>query len=80
MCVTSVFNIDSEEAADYLAFMGLVGVGQAELCGLKMKHVNLEKKQLTFFRVKTSTPYTVPIFGQAEALVTKLISKPRHQA
>ena len=70
------FNIDAEEAADYLAFMGLVGVGQAELCGLKIKHVNLEKKQLTFYRVKTSTPYTVPIFGQAEALVTKLINKP----
>jgi integrase len=68
-------NAEAESSADYLEFMGLIGVGQAEASGIQKQHVNLAKKQLTFFRVKTRTPYTVPLFGQAEALVKKLVSK-----
>ena len=56
--------------------MGLVGVGQAEAGGLEKQHVNLKKKQFTFFRHKTKTPYVVPIFPQATDLVEKLVSKP----
>ena len=69
-------NAEAESSADYISFMGLVGVGQAEASGIKKQNVNLATKQLTFFRAKTRTPYTVPIFGQAEPLITKLISKP----
>ena len=69
-------NAESESSADYIAFMGLVGVGQAEASGIKKQNVNTTTKQLTFFRVKTKTPYYVPIFGQAEALLKKLITKP----
>ncbi len=70
------YNADAEDSADFLEFMGLVGVGQAEAAGIQRQHVNMAKKQLTFFRHKTKTPYTVPIYPQAEALVTKLIGKP----
>jgi len=66
------FNAEANASADYLEFMGLLGVGQAEASGLKKQNVNLGKKQLTFFRVKTRTPYVVPIFPQAEELVTRL--------
>ena len=76
---SQVHNAENESSADYMEFMGLVGVGQAEASGIQKQHVNLKTKQLTFFRVKTNTPYTVPIFGQAEALVKKLISKPGMQ-
>jgi site-specific recombinase XerD len=70
------FNAEVERSADYLEFMGLLGVGQAEIAGLKRQHVNLKTKQITFFRVKTRTPFVVPIFPQAETLVKKLVSKP----
>lgn len=70
------FNADAEESADFLEFLGLIGVGQAEAGGIQRQHVNVGKKQLTFFRHKTKTPYTVPIYPQAEALVAKLIRKP----
>ena len=70
------WNAEANDSADYLEFMGLVGVGQAEASGLQKQHVNLTTKQLTFFRVKTRTPYTVPMFGQAEALIKKLVGKP----
>ena len=66
----------AKASGDYLEFLGLVGVGQAEASTIQKQHVNLTKKQLTFFRAKTKTPYTVPIFGQVEALVTKLVSSP----
>jgi integrase len=68
------FNAEAESSADYLEFMGLIGVGQAEASSIQKQHVNLPKKQLTFFRAKTKTPYVVPIFPQAEALVKKLVS------
>ena len=70
------FNAEAEESGDFLEFMGLVGVGQAEAGGLEKQHVNLKKKQFTFFRHKTKTPYVVPIFPQAADLVEKLTSKP----
>ena len=65
-------NADAQDSADFLEFMGLIGVGQAEAGRIQKQHVNLTKKQLIFFRVKTRTPYVVPIFPQAEALVNKL--------
>jgi len=69
-------NADCEESADFLSFLGMVGVGQAEAGGIQKQHVNLRKKQLTFFRHKTKTPYYVPIFPQAEGLIKKLLGKP----
>ena len=70
------WNAEAQGSADFLEFMGLVGVGQAEITGLLRQNVNLPKKQITFFRQKTKTPYTVPIYPQAEALVKRLIDKP----
>ncbi len=68
-------NAESNESADFLEFMGLVGVGQAEASGIMKQNVNLATSQLTFFRVKTRTPYVVPIFPQAKALILKRVSR-----
>ena len=70
------FNADAEDSADFLEFLGLVGVWQAEAAGIQRHHVNLRTKQLAFFRHKKTPPYTVPIYPQAEALVAKLVRKP----
>lgn len=69
------FNADAQVSGDFLEFMGSVGVGQAEITGLLRQHINLPKRQITFFRQKTKTPYTVPIYPQAEELVKRLIEK-----
>ncbi len=69
------YNAESKDSADYLEFMGLVGVGQAEASNIEKQHVNFTTKQLTFFRMKTKTPYVVPIFPQAAALIKKLVSR-----
>ncbi len=70
------WNAEAQASADFLEFMGLVGVGQAEITGVQRQHVNIAKRQITFFRQKTRTPYTVTIYPQAEALVKKLVDKP----
>ncbi len=70
------FNAEAEDSGDFLEFMGVVGVGQAEAGGLQKQHVNVKKKQMTFFRHKTKTPYVVPIFPQAETLLHKLLDRP----
>ena len=59
------WNAEAQASADFLEFMGLVGVGQAEITGLQRQYVNLAKHQITFFRQKTRTPYTVPIRSYA---------------
>lgn len=69
------FNADSKDSADLLEFMGMMGVGQAEAGGMLRQHVNLKRKQITFFRHKTKTPFTVPMFPQAEDLVTRLVER-----
>ncbi len=68
-------NAEAQDSADFLEFMGLVGVGQAEATSVQKQHVNFATKQITFFRHKTKTPYYVPIFPQAEELVKKLIRR-----
>ena len=70
------WNAEAQVSADFLEFMGLVGVGQAEITGPQRQHVNVAKQEITFFRQKTRTPYTVPIYPQAEPLVKKLLAKP----
>ncbi len=68
-------NADSKDSADLLEFMGLIGVGQAEAGGLLRQHVNIKRRQITFFRHKTKTPFTIPIFPQAQDLVMRLVAR-----
>lgn len=69
---------EAEESADFLEFMGRIGVGQAEASSIQKQHVNYQTNKLTFFRAKTRTPFQVPIFPKSEktkALVKKLYDK-----
>ena len=46
------WNAEAQASADFLEFMGLIGVGQAEITSLQKQHVNLAKRHITFFRHK----------------------------
>jgi integrase len=63
---------DADESADFLEACGLLGLGQAEVSGIQRAHVDLEAEQITIFRRKTRTAFTVPIFPQARFLIEKL--------
>ena len=59
------------ESADFIEFLGLAGLGQAEASALSWANVNLERGQLLTFRQKTKTGFAVPIFPQLRPLLEK---------
>ena len=67
-----VFNARAQESADFLEFLGLAGLGQAEACSLVRADVDLESGRIITFRHKTSTGFAVPIFPQLRPLLERL--------
>jgi len=66
------FNADAQESADFLEFLGLAGVGQAEASSLKRSDVDFEAGRIITFRHKTSTGFAIPIFPQVRPLLERL--------
>jgi integrase len=65
----------AEESADFLEFLGLAGLGQAEARALTRADVNFEAGQIRTFRQKTSTGFAVPIYPQLRPLLEKLCKR-----
>ena len=70
----------AEESGDFIEFLGLAGLGQAEAGNLKAEHVDLRAGRLLIYRQKTATPFWIPIYPQARPLIEKLCDgKKPHQ-
>jgi integrase len=67
-------NPSCEESADFLAFQGLLGVGQAEAASVRRSDINGEK--INFVRQKTKRAFSVPIYEWARELIEKLRAQP----
>jgi integrase len=67
-----VFNSDAQDSADFLEFLGLAGLGQAEASSLRRCDVNLEAGRIITFRHKTTTGFAIPIFPQVRPLLERL--------
>jgi len=67
-----VFNADAQNSADFLEFLGLAGLGQAEAGSLTRSDVDLEAGRIITFRHKTSTGFAIPIFPQVRSLLERL--------
>ena len=72
------FNANSEDSSDFLEFLGLCGLGQAEVSSLKRSDVDFEAGRIITFRHKTSTGFAIPIFPQARPLVERLCEAKAH--
>jgi integrase len=66
------FNADAKDSANFVEFIGLAGVGQAETVGLTRKHVKFDAEQIQLFRHKTRQAFTIPIYPQVRPLLEKL--------
>jgi integrase len=66
------FNADAQDSADFLEFLGLAGLGQAEAASLARADVDLEAGRIITFRHKTSTGFAIPIFPQLRPLLERL--------
>jgi integrase len=74
------FNADAQDSADFLEFMGLAGLGQAELANMKREHIDLESGRIQVYRLKTATPFSIPVFPQVRSLLERLCQgKKPHQ-
>jgi integrase len=67
-----VFNADAEESADFVEFLGLAGLGQAEAGSLRRFDVDFGAGRVITFRHKTTTGFAIPIFPQVRPLLEKL--------
>jgi integrase len=69
---SQVFNADARDSADFLEFLGLAGLGQAEAGSLRRGDVDFEAGRMITFRHKTSTGFVVPLFPQVRPLIERL--------
>ena len=60
-----------EETADFVEAQGCLGLGQAELVNLKWQSVDLKNNTISVLRIKTNTPFEIPIYPQAKALIER---------
>jgi integrase len=66
------FNREAEQSGDFIEFLGLAGLGQAEAASITRADVDLESGQFIGYRHKTRTGFAVPIFPQLRPLMEKL--------
>jgi integrase len=62
----------AEQSADFLEFLGLAGLGQAEARALTRADVDFEAGRIRTFRQKTSTGFLVPLYPQLKPLLLRL--------
>jgi integrase len=74
------FNADALDSADFLEACGVLGLGQAELAGMKREHIDLKRGRIIVYRRKTDTGFVVPVFPQARALIKRLCEGKKHDA
>ncbi len=77
---SQMFNADAQDSADFLEFLGLAGLGQAEAGSLTPADVDFAPAQIITFRHKTSTGFAIPIFPQVRLLLEKLCEGKAHDA
>src|SRR4029450_733691 len=58
------FNREAEESGDFVEFLGLAGLGQAEVAGIKRSDVDLDTGRIIAYRHKTDTGFVIPMYPQ----------------
>ena len=67
-----IFNADAHDSGDFVEFIGLAGLGQAEAVALTWKDVDFARERITAFRLKTRQGFAVPIFPQLRPLLERM--------
>jgi integrase len=74
-----VFNADAQDSADFLEFLGLAGLGQAEASSLRRADIDFEAARIITFRHKTSQGFAIPIFPQLRPLLERVCEEKFNQ-
>jgi integrase len=73
-----IFNACAQDSADFLEFLGLAGLGQAEAASLSRADVDFEAERIITFRHKTTTGFAVPLYPQVRPLLERLCAEKAH--
>lgn len=71
-------NREAEESGDFIEFLGLAGLGQAEARSITRADVDLDAGRIVTYRHKTRQGFVVPLFPQLRPLVEKLCNGKAH--
>jgi integrase len=71
-------NREAEQSADFVEFLGLAGLGQAEAHSLTRADVYLDAGRIITYRHKTRQGFAVPIYPQLRPLVERLCEGKAH--
>jgi integrase len=66
---------DAEESADFVEFLGLAGLGQAEASALTWNDIDWQREQITTFRHKTKSGFAIPLYPQVRPLLERRHSR-----
>jgi len=72
------FNREAGESGDFIEFIGLAGLGQAEVSSIKRSDVDLRAGRIIIYRHKTDKGFAIPIYPQLRPLVEKLCEGKKH--
>lgn len=72
------FNAEAQGSADFLEFLGLAGLGQAEAGSITPADVDFEAQRIITFRHKTTTGFAVPLYPQVRPLLERLCEGKAH--
>ena len=66
------FNAEAKDSADYVEFIGLAGLGQAELNALTWGDFKIGADKAAVIRIKTGRGFPMPIYPQLRPLLDRL--------
>ena len=69
------FNAEAEDSADFIEFLGLAGLGQAEASSLKFGDIDWARGILHIKRHKTQERFTVPIYDHLKPFIQRLLKQ-----
>ena len=67
-----IHNPDARVSGDFVEFIGLAGLGQAEATALTWGDIDWKNERLTTFRLKTSRGFAVPLYPQLKPLLERM--------
>src|SRR6516162_5528295 len=62
---------DADESADFVEFIGLAGLGQAEASALTWDDIDWKREQIMTFRHKTKSGFAIPLYPQLLPLLER---------
>jgi integrase len=62
---------DADESADFVEFIGLAGLGQAEASALTWDDIDWRREQIITFRHKTKAGFAIPLYPQLRPLLER---------